>query len=105
VQAVELVHAELLRAGFVRCPNSRTRWYAGGPGIMEPAYPLELRVDDDRIMLTVQPYGKVNESDAVPVMRFADVADLVHFLGRHGRVSEPGLPAYSNGVGLRGKRS
>jgi len=88
--------AALVAAGFVRDPNVRGEWYAGGPDIMEPAYPLRIRERGDVLALVVMPYGKFNHADAVDVFRFADADDLFAHLARHARPSEPGLPAYSN---------
>jgi hypothetical protein len=87
--------AALAAAGFVRCPNVRDRWYAGGPGIMEPTYPLEIRAHDDTVELVANPHGRPT-SDAVVLLRFAVVEDLLGFLREHGRPSLPGLPAFSN---------
>ena len=80
-------------AGFRRCPNCDTRWYAGWSGRLEPAYPMELRVTD-AIWLVTKPYANV--TDLVPLMRFETVASLDDYLTRNGRVSEA-LPAFANG--------
>jgi len=90
------IQRDLIAAGYVRCANTQDRWYTGGPGIMEPGYPLEVRYADGHLSIVVNPYGKFNQSDAVDVLCFSDVADLMGYLAVHGRVSEPGLPAFSN---------
>lgn len=88
---------DLVTAGFARCPNNPNRWYAAGPGIMEPVTPLEIRLTDHGLALVVLPYGKFNATDAIDILRFSNVADMLSYLATHGRRSQGGQPAFLHG--------
>lgn len=86
-------------AGYVRSPNGNgLRWYAAGPGIPELVHPMELEIradGDPPYVVTCAVYGKPLER--VDVLKFATMAEFLEWCKRHGRTSEPGMPAFMYG--------
>jgi len=87
-----ILEKQMFEAGWVRCPNVETRWYAGHAGKRQPVHPLELRVEDDAIWVVTNIYAC---GCLVRLMRFATVAELDSYLTRNGCESEAAA-AFSN---------
>jgi len=97
----------LHRAGYARSPNNihslpGSLWYAGGPGLPEPKGIMdELLVGNDGSLQIVQskfegvPYvcGKYVHKT---IASFDSVPGMIEWLKVNGKVSKPGLPAFSN---------
>lgn len=97
---------ELRAHGYVRCPNNIYSmpgqfWYAGGPGLPEPSgLNDEIYVHEDKVSILRHrfvgvPYVKGHyEHDTVA--EFNSAAELAEWCKVNGRISLPGLPAFSN---------
>lgn len=95
---MDSIMRELIAAGYTRCPNVATRWYAVSEGIKEPARPMELHYSrPEGLSIKTWPYGKFNLTDRITVLRFTAVDELTHYLTRYGVPAPAGQPAYSNG--------
>lgn len=79
--------------GIIMCPT--------GPGLPWVPPMHEVQVTTDRIRIfTLQffgePYTKASWWDTITVAVFGTVDDFLIWCTREGRLSEPGLPAFSN---------
>ena len=95
---------DMARAGYVRSPNkiqsdiewdangNSPIWYAGSPGIPEPPKGQEVEVSEHHIRVF-----KTNlDLTTTTIEHFQSVAGLLDWCRANGRLSEPGLPAFSN---------
>lgn len=93
--------SDLVRACYVRDPNRENGWYAGGPGVYQPATPLtniedcgdRLRIYED--VFFGEPYTKHSFWDRRTLAVFESVDEMLAWLREHGRPSEGGMPAGS----------
>jgi len=88
----------LVNAGYYRCPNDicfgveGTGWYAGSAGKPCPPLFCDIRVRGDHYAVCDS-----YKPERAPLMTCTTLPELLAWMTEHGRVSEPGLPAYSNG--------
>lgn len=82
----------MVKAGWVRCPNSNFEWYPGYAGKREPVFPLCIHVTD-AIWLVTDSYGMKERH--IPLMRFENVESLEAYLVTNGREAVA-LPAFYN---------
>lgn len=105
---VRVAREQLRQAGYCESPNIENdlpgvNWYAAGPGLPDTAaWNEEIRLVGDkagviRIGHTGTPYVDYRRTWEW-VLTPRTVAELVDYLHSTGRISEPGLPAWSQGV-------
>ena len=82
------LETEMFSAGYCRSPNNPVQWYAAGPGIMKPPFPIEINVTD-KIWLVARPYGE--PVNVIGLMAFESVPSFLDFLKRYGKPSEGGM--------------
>ena len=93
---------EARKSGYYRSPNNPTRWYAGGPGIPELLHWYqEIHIEhgvrpESKGYDFVRLYEYQNGRGLVWKGTFADWADYMRYVTEHGKLSAPGLPAFSN---------
>lgn len=101
--------AQLFEAGFCESPNASIAgpgiyWYAMGPGIKEPAeWNQEVRLCEDQCGIvelghTGEPYTKTFCHTWKWVLSPRTVPEVVDWLEANGKLSEPGLPAWAQGI-------
>lgn len=99
--------AEVNKLGFYRSSNNihnlpGSLWYAGGPGIFDvPTYADEIQILNERIKIIRlrsegTPYTSTFRHLHDTVAEFATAEEMQEWLKVNGRISEPGLPAFSN---------
>ncbi|MBN3761374.1 hypothetical protein [Burkholderia sp. Ac-20365] len=104
-EATESLRVALRAAGYCRCPNNihslpGTIWYAGGPGIPEPKGLQEVYLHEGKISVITHRFVGIQyvrghyEQDEVA--SFDAVDKFIDWCREHGKISEPGLPAFSN---------
>jgi hypothetical protein len=105
VDCSAILIADLRKQGYWRCPNNihslpGSVWYAGGPGIPEPSSGCEVYLHDGKIAIIKHrfvgvPYQRGHyEQDTLAT--FDTVDQLIEWCKVNGRLSLPGLPAFSN---------
>lgn len=87
---------DFVKMGWARCPNKSTRWYAAGPGKLEPVFPLEVRVTD-KIWVVTKRYG-YQDTTEIPLLAFENVESFNNYLKENGRESKPGASPGVNNV-------
>ena len=98
------LESQIHAAGYVRCANVDGRWYTGASGIPSvPDYAHNVMVTDDRIRVYVErffgePYTRRSWRDTVTVAVFETVPAFLDWCREHGRPSEPGQSAFSQGA-------
>jgi hypothetical protein len=93
------IETQLFSRGFVRCPNDISRWYAGGPSIMNvEGTDIHLRYDLDhyrngRIVVVPQPWLRGGSWCTVvvePVATFDTVEEFDTWRQENGTPSQGG---------------
>ena len=101
------IEQDLADAGYCRSPNvpiaclliDDQQWYPAGPGIPEPLAGCDVHVNESRIAVVRPHYGDHSDRSrytAECVAQFGEVSQLIEWCREHGRISMPGLPAFSN---------
>jgi hypothetical protein len=101
------IEADLVKSGYFKSPNNiyslpGAGWYASGPGLPSVAqYNDEIRFADNRLSVvrtthSGEPYTSSYRNHHQTLAEFSSVAELVEWLKVNGKLSEPGLPAFSN---------
>jgi hypothetical protein len=106
VDRTAILIADLRKQGYFRCPNNihsvpGSVWCAGGPGIPEPPDDLsEVYLHEGKISIIKHrfvgvPYKRGHyEQDTLE--SFDTVAQYIEWCNVNGKLSLPGLPAFSN---------
>lgn len=90
------IEIEAMNYGYCRCPNSPTRWYAGGPGVFElpiGEVHIETENDDRPVCFKARVYSS---GKLFTVMRWTSFVEYMAYAERVGHKSEPGLPPFYN---------
>lgn len=103
------IRDQLLTAGYRLSPNnihglSGELMYAAGPGIPQPASPCDSHVQvlSDRIRVyqtkhVGAPYTRRSYTDTLTVGVFDSADSFLEYCRNHGKISEPGMPAFMYG--------
>lgn len=87
------VEKKAKESGYVRCPNRHTRWYPGGPGIPTFEYWYqEIHIENE----VVNAYEYQHGRGLVLKYTYKSWDDYIANVSEHGKLSEPGLPPFSN---------